>query len=72
MPSTLNKQQLIEQLRAALRSLGLEENRDFWLVDNATNWKLRWLDHTAPEQYMQDNELALNSLVATWSSARLR
>ena len=59
MPSTPipNHQQRIEQLRAALSALGLEEQRDFWLVDNGTSWKLRWFDHTTPEQHVQGDEL---------------
>jgi len=55
-------QQRIEQLRAALSDLGLEEHRDFWLVDNGTNWKLRWFDHTTPEQHVQGDEL-VNALL---------
>lgn len=59
---TPDQQQRIEQLRAALRALGLEENRDFWLVDNGTNWRLRWFDHTTPEQHVKGDKL-LNHLL---------
>lgn len=46
---TPDQQQRIEQLRAALRALGLEEYRDFWRVANGTSWRLRWFDYTSPE-----------------------
>lgn len=48
----------LKQLRAALLALGSEENKDLEVVRNGTSWKLRWFDHTIPEQPMQGDELA--------------
>jgi hypothetical protein len=26
-------------------------------VDNASNWRLHWFDHTTPEQHVESDEL---------------
>ncbi|NML67580.1 hypothetical protein HHL22_20460 [Hymenobacter sp. RP-2-7] len=50
------------ELLTALSALGLEEQRDFWLIYNGTSWKLRWFAHATPEQHVQGDQL-VNSLL---------
>ena len=62
MPTPSEETPHLEQARAALLALGLAENKEFWLVHNGTSWKLRWFDHTTPEQHVQGDELVNNLL----------